>query len=431
MICNVSRDSALARRLTLISSCLTLLFLLALTCPAVQAQTATKHWYVSKKGQSGGSGSSWQTAWNEVGSINWSSVNPGDTIVLDGGSAGGSMVYTGPMYVGKSGLYGKPISIVQSQEAGRNGTVIIRGTSSGIIISGKSYINVRGMRWSGIVVENCYTAGINIYPNGTSEPSAKIVITNVEVRNCNSVASPYDSGILIKGTDVTLDHVIVHDNYGNNIQTQFGQGPAIASRLVLDHCWVYNKRVKSTGLFVNTSFDGVYPTVDTRDSIMGPGLTSGVKVGAHAAAEVRCWATLFLNGIGNNIIAQDYSSRVSANNCTSFMTKLNPSGSAHSALNNPTAQKTVANYSIVYGGAIQLPVGKVGNYNTQFAITGNTTALATSLVNPKFLQDMSVIPNNATIDQLISLDFALAPTSSSTGRGTRLTSVQKLLNEPR
>src|SRR6266567_1369019 len=58
-----------------------------------QKQILTRHaatvndaiYYDSKNG-SNADGLSWSTAWNDVNQINWSVVNPGDTIVIDGGS---------------------------------------------------------------------------------------------------------------------------------------------------------------------------------------------------------------------------------------------------------------------------------------------------------------------------------------------------------
>src|SRR5260221_2985401 len=42
-------------------------------------------YYVSKNGNNA-DGLSWTTAWNDVNKINWSALNPGDTIVIDGGA---------------------------------------------------------------------------------------------------------------------------------------------------------------------------------------------------------------------------------------------------------------------------------------------------------------------------------------------------------
>src|SRR5205807_1143531 len=51
---------------------------------------ARSTWYVSKNGNNA-DGLSWATAWNELNQINWSVVQPGETIQVDGGSQ--SMTY--------------------------------------------------------------------------------------------------------------------------------------------------------------------------------------------------------------------------------------------------------------------------------------------------------------------------------------------------
>src|SRR3979411_2392721 len=53
---------------------------------AVSAHAAT--WYVNKSAASGSTGSDWNNAWTDLSKINWSSVSPGDTIYVAGGSYG-------------------------------------------------------------------------------------------------------------------------------------------------------------------------------------------------------------------------------------------------------------------------------------------------------------------------------------------------------
>ena len=62
-------------------------------------------YYVSPGG-SNADGLSWQSAWNELGSINWTVIQPGDTIYLDGGSS--EVIYQTGLAVGKDGTEGNP-----------------------------------------------------------------------------------------------------------------------------------------------------------------------------------------------------------------------------------------------------------------------------------------------------------------------------------
>src|SRR6202162_1042080 len=127
----------------------------------------TTTYYVSKNGNNA-NGQSWATAWNELANINWSVIQPGDTILLDGGSQ--SMAYSTTLTVGKSGTRTAPITIERATNAGHNGTVILFGgrstllpycgqknyryqpapTSLGIVFGASSWIVIDGMSWGGI-----------------------------------------------------------------------------------------------------------------------------------------------------------------------------------------------------------------------------------------------------------------------------------------
>ena len=62
------------------------------------------NWYLRPSSVGSGSGADWNNAWSSS-NINWSSVKPGDTVWLAGGS------YSGGLSVGASGSSGKPITI--------------------------------------------------------------------------------------------------------------------------------------------------------------------------------------------------------------------------------------------------------------------------------------------------------------------------------
>src|SRR5215831_18683390 len=89
---------------------------------AQQAAGGYHTYYVSRNGNNA-DGLSWATAWNELNQINWSIIQPGDTILLDGGSS--QMQYSHVLTIGKSGASGAPITIERATDAGHNGTVIL------------------------------------------------------------------------------------------------------------------------------------------------------------------------------------------------------------------------------------------------------------------------------------------------------------------
>ena len=159
---------------------------LAATAPfggalGVKAATGVTY-YVSKTG-SNADGKTWATAWNELSKINWSVVQPGDTVLLDGGAT--EMVYTTSLVVPKNGLSGAPITIKLAGETGRNGKAVIFGGRSialpycdqtsytyqtsgvrqiGIDLGARAWIVVDGSKWRGITVygHNAYGAEVEV-----------------------------------------------------------------------------------------------------------------------------------------------------------------------------------------------------------------------------------------------------------------------------
>src|SRR6266566_3290310 len=85
-----------------------------LTPKSTVTPTSGHIYYVSKNGNNG-DGLSWQTAWDELNQINWSRIQPGDTILLDGSST--QMVYTTTVPFGKGGTATAPIRIKRTTES--------------------------------------------------------------------------------------------------------------------------------------------------------------------------------------------------------------------------------------------------------------------------------------------------------------------------
>ena len=82
-------------------------------------------YYVDKDAKGKNSGGSWANAWQSPTRINWSAVQPGDTVEISGGRK--SKTYYGRVRVGKSGTAGNLITIRGSGEQGHAGEVIIDG----------------------------------------------------------------------------------------------------------------------------------------------------------------------------------------------------------------------------------------------------------------------------------------------------------------
>ncbi|GIU68902.1 MAG: hypothetical protein KatS3mg002_0138 [Candidatus Woesearchaeota archaeon] len=87
------------------------------------------NWYVDRDAPVGGNGQSWGTAWNNFSVINWSRVQPGDTIYISGGVTEKVYEAENPVFeVGASGAPGNRIKITRGVDPGHNGEVKIRGT---------------------------------------------------------------------------------------------------------------------------------------------------------------------------------------------------------------------------------------------------------------------------------------------------------------
>ncbi len=251
----------------LLALCLT--FGALLTRP-VDPASAARTFYVSRSG-SNGDGLSWNTAWNELSRINWGAVQPGDTILIDGGdvpcpamgpSYNCGMVYNSTLNVGKSGTQGAPITIRLANEPGRNGAAIIDGgitswsqcsdyapeptppatpngagtRQTGIDLGTSQWVLIDGTKWGGFEVRNHTRYGLsldssqnvlarylkihhNTDPTDTTNGAAGInggylsrhnTVARVEVfRNGQD-------GLRAAGDNFTLEESYIHDHYCNH-----------------------------------------------------------------------------------------------------------------------------------------------------------------------------------------------------------------------
>ncbi|MBK7840869.1 MAG: hypothetical protein IPJ49_24975 [Candidatus Obscuribacter sp.] len=136
----------------------TAVLLAVATICTYQADASARAFFVSPTGD-GSDGMTWKKAWKDPAQINWASVNPGDQIVLDGGTSG--ITYETSFTIPKSGTASAPIVVRQSPQAGHNGKITLYGGSdkppagyntgipTGVNIAG-SYVHFVGARRAGI-----------------------------------------------------------------------------------------------------------------------------------------------------------------------------------------------------------------------------------------------------------------------------------------
>jgi len=297
------------------------LFLL-LFLAALPANLLAANYYVSTSG-SNSDGRSWSTAWNELSQINWSTVQPGDTIYIDGGStacartttvtgssatprssSGGScgITYRTMLTPGKEGTTSNPITIKLSTESGRNGTAIFFGGRSTPVPycgqSGYSYtaglrqlIDFRGKK--NLVIDGSKWGGIKVYGGvygvGLSSTSENLVLRHLEIFD-NGNSGPDLPGIALSGTNVSLERSIVHDNGQDALQSGGG-----IRNFTMRQSWLYNARRHPTntpqvfnycthtdGIQVYSGGDQYGLTVE--DSIIGPGFMQGFILGDYTTS---------------------------------------------------------------------------------------------------------------------------------------------------
>lgn len=157
------------------------------------AITGKQVFYVSAAGNNA-DGKSWATAWRSFSQINWSVVQPGDTIYVSGGTS--SATYSGGIQISKSGTANGYITIDiganSPSPAGHSGTVIIEGGSRCFRITG-SYIRLRN-----IVCQHATDDGIRIEGAGT-------ILENNTVRETygEGIHVHYCKNCVVRGNRVT------------------------------------------------------------------------------------------------------------------------------------------------------------------------------------------------------------------------------------
>jgi hypothetical protein len=418
--------------------------------PTPTPVTTTGTYYVSRNGNNA-DGRSWATAWNELNRINWSVIQPGNIIYIDGGTT--NMTYQTELRYGKSGTASQPIRIQRSTAAGHNGQVVFFGGRSqtlpycdqasyndsgstgyreyGIFTTDHDYITIDGMGWRGIFIHGFRRSGIRIERNSTN-----LTFRNLEIYNNGAAEQrttgwrPTHPGINLAGVNTTIQRAIIHDNGHDAIQSLFDMNNINNFRL--EQSWLYNGRMHPTsgeswnwcthtdGIQI---FDGgVISGITITETIIGPGFTQGVMLGQTMTSNGD-WAevdnvvmrdVLFAKAEDNNIMG--YRNTDSDNWDLERVTAYCPTTNTH-CLHIQQNNHRVVN-SIFVDGLITFPQG-ISNYsgNCQYLTGGLTIGTVT---DPRFA---SVSATN-----VLSNDDYRVTASGCTG--SRITSVSQLLNLP-
>ena len=191
-------------------------------------------WYVDNAAPVGGNGQSWSTAWNNFSVINWSRINPGDTLYISGGVTEKIYEAENPVFeVGASGAPGNRIKITKGIDPGHNGNVKIRGT---LKIWTKKHIEVFNLSFIPRI-----NPGTPIYIVGRSNYSVQdIVIRNNFINSSGQgmhisgynpyYYSSYVDNINISGNIIIID--IVNDAQTDGIYMHFVQNVFIEDNYI-------------------------------------------------------------------------------------------------------------------------------------------------------------------------------------------------------
>lgn len=163
--------------------------IILLLLSAVQLLAAPANWYVAKEvAGNGGDGTSWANAWTNFNAIVWANVQPGDTIWVSGGPAGGTNIYIGDLddtsKNPNQGTLANPVTIKVAQDSSHNGRVFQIGK---ININAK-YRVIDGSlsSWTPVSVMDTYRVGTNcnwtVYSTNVANQAVNIVgVTGTKV----------------------------------------------------------------------------------------------------------------------------------------------------------------------------------------------------------------------------------------------------------
>lgn len=413
--------------------------------PTVPPPISGNLFFVSKLGNNT-DGRSWQTAWNELNQVNWSLIQPGDTLLIDGGSD--NMIYNTTLAPTASGTAEQPISIRLAEEPGRNGQVTIFGGRSiplpycdqtnyqyqtngvqdyGIYLNDVSWLVIDGGKWSGIEIH-----GVNRYGIRFEQTTSQITLRNLEIFD-NGYANEnggnwYSAGkgISLEGSGHTFERLLIHDNGQDAIQSN-GDG---VSNITIRESWLYNSRQHPT---VNQSYNwcthsdalqiydgGIVENITFEDTILGPGFTNTLLLGESAVDvnNVTLRHVLVLKGADNNISAHS-SATPSVNSWTLQNVTVYGPNTDNTTVYFKGTDITITDSVFVEGQIVIPNTNPIVSGNCQWLTTGDDVGLE---ADPLFV--------NAVADAFSDGDYSLRSESPCLGKGSRITSPAQLLAMP-
>lgn len=402
---------------------------------AAQPDALARALYVSPDGN-GTTGGSWKTAWQDPSKIDWNRVRIGDQIYLDGGAAG--ITYKSNMVIPKSFIV-----VRQSVERGHSGPVSLNGANAqpllatGITITG-SNVHIVANKRGGIKVQNFAAEGINIQSNNNS-------LRNVEINRITGYP-PYlggkIGGLIFGGLNNQFINCDIRDTISNAVERPLAGRTNLT---VFRNCtfgsnyygfWAIN----GTGIAGSRtpSSRKLSSIIYADHCVFGPYLDNGVDIAEGHGVFTHC---MFLSARNANLRvapAEGNNANVRVSNCTFYQKKHDP----RMRLPYPIPQNVVSTNgsgtvrianSIIFQGMVDVPAGQVvnGGGNVQFGVTGNTVALAPSIVDPLLVDSaaLSVVsaPTQFIPRTVTTYNFSPASGSPAVGKGSNIVRVSDIV----
>jgi hypothetical protein len=186
-----------------------------LAAAAGAAHAGATTYYVSPAGSDNASGASPSSAWQTIARVNAASLQPGDTVLFQGGSTFGGLLYLGP---GEGGTASAPIAF---GSFGSGKATLSGGTGGAMFAYDVAGISVRNLNFVGSGASSNTTDGIGFYNDLAGNVKLQsITIDGVDVSGFG------DYGILIGAwngasgyQDVSVTNSNLHDNGRGGLST--------------------------------------------------------------------------------------------------------------------------------------------------------------------------------------------------------------------
>ena len=396
---------------------------------AFAQDAAARNLFVSPSGD-GSTGQSWKKALKSLVEIDWSKVQSGDHIVVDGGTNG--ITYTGAVNIPVSNLV-----IRQSGNKKHSGQVTISGLGvvppapTGVTFTG-SNVHLIGVRRAGIKIQYFAEQLVKMHSNYCS-------IRNVDL-NRTTGYPPYAQGqvggIIYGGYYNRIIKCDIRDTNNNAVHKPVD---GVNNLTIFRNCTFGNNYYGWWGNFGTAIYDrfnnSPKSTTYVDRCVFGPYFNKGIDT---TEGRMRVSNSLFLGAAQGNLSfgGSSKDSRLNVVNCTFFQPNFSGYSRYQYNLNQlaTSSNSTVkVRKSIFYGGVIHVPAGQSVNAggNFQYRVSGNTQAVANEIVDPQFVDDAKLMaPVTATTisPRVWTLNsYALNGNSPATGAGSLIVNVTDIV----